>query len=112
MLALPAFVILLHPRQQRLGKLGVSLDFVHTPDAIGNSAAIAARLRAGRFEPVARVILGVPSIGEPADFVEVMAGSAADRAITAGPEGAIHEFGVDVAGLGRAVYQVLGDELP
>ncbi len=87
-------------------------DLVGGPHGVPVPVAVAARLGAGRLEPVAGEVVDDSRILEPPDLIVLVAQRAADGSVRAGPERPVRELREHVAGFRRAVGEVLGQELP
>ena len=108
----PAPVLGLHVGVQRAQQAGIAQHQERGPHGGAVPVAVAAWLRAGRLEPVAREVCDHTAVLEPTHLVQLVAQRAADGAVRAGPEGPVDEFGEGVAGLRGAVGEVFGDQLP
>ena len=106
--------------RQEKGKLGEQGDEIGVVLCEGAEDVREARRRAGSkgrlgavlLDEVVGVVPAIAWIPQSAHFVELMSGRTTDGTVGAGPERAVNELGVAVAGFWGAVGQVFGHDFP
>src|SRR5262249_28679248 len=100
MLLFPAFVVLCQVWQEGFHERIAGINSVDCRGGVRQPTTIAARLSAGRPEPIAGIVASESRVAQPAHFIELMPGGTTDCTVGSRPEWTVDEFRETVAALG------------